>query len=184
MKNSSASFAQFIPCFASWTPPKWWCCNCWWLALPFHCLFIPFPGNIKLWEIFPPFIGHEPFISNNMGIAIINHPCLMVYTTHFWWLGGLFIIATHIMWLSYAAVIAKKTLNQGLVSLGDISFTKICVKVISNPCFGESVVHQVFPVQITIKWRWIHHLLLDSIYIYIYICIWDIILFLFAHHHA
>ena len=29
----------------------------------------------------------------NVGIAIINHPCLMVYTTHLWWLGGEFIIA-------------------------------------------------------------------------------------------
>ena len=29
----------------------------------------------------------------NVGIAIINHPCLMVFTTHLWWLGGWFIIA-------------------------------------------------------------------------------------------
>ena len=29
----------------------------------------------------------------NMGIAIINHPLLMVYTTHLWWLGGWFIHA-------------------------------------------------------------------------------------------
>ena len=31
--------------------------------------------------------------SRNVGIAMINHPCLMVYTTHVWWLGGWFIIA-------------------------------------------------------------------------------------------
>ena len=30
---------------------------------------------------------------SNVGIAIINHPCLMVYTTHLWWLGGWFVIA-------------------------------------------------------------------------------------------
>ena len=30
---------------------------------------------------------------NNVDIAIINHPFLMVYTTHLWWLGGWFIIA-------------------------------------------------------------------------------------------
>ena len=29
----------------------------------------------------------------NVGIAIINHSFLMVYTTHLWWLGGWFIIA-------------------------------------------------------------------------------------------
>ena len=37
-----------------------------------------------------PWIGT---IICNVGIAIINHPFLMVYTTHLWWLGAWFIIA-------------------------------------------------------------------------------------------
>ena len=36
-------------------------------------------------------------ILSNVGIAIINHPFLMVYTTHLWWFGGWFIIAIPIL---------------------------------------------------------------------------------------
>ena len=45
---------------------------------------------------FSTWVGYEPEPSLpwgtfcNVDIAIINHPCLMVYTTHSWWLGGWF----------------------------------------------------------------------------------------------
>ena len=45
----------------------------------------------------PP-VGGWPFVlvrqwnHGNVGIAIINHLFLMVYTTHLWWLGGWFLI--------------------------------------------------------------------------------------------
>ena len=49
----------------------------------------------------PQIFRHHPRIyiyfhvvkSYNVGIAIINHPFLMVYTTHLWWFGGWFSIA-------------------------------------------------------------------------------------------
>ena len=34
------------------------------------------------------------FLPPNVGIAIINNPFFMIYTTHSWWLRGWFIIAT------------------------------------------------------------------------------------------
>ena len=38
-------------------------------------------------------ITYHWIIWYNVGIAIINHQFWMVYTTHFWWLGGWFVIA-------------------------------------------------------------------------------------------
>ena len=63
----------------------------------------------------------------NVGIAIINHPSLMVYYTHLWWLGGWFIIA-----IPTLLIFAKPTEIFGpeLVKMGKHKFAQSCFPII------------------------------------------------------
>ena len=79
----------------------------------------------------------------NVGIAMINHPFVMVYTTHLWWLGGWCIIAIPTLLKIRVTVngelFMKITVNQRSINWSTDQRYNVCGKRLENMTVMTSI---------------------------------------------